>query len=85
MLDLFGGSGSTMMAAAQLNRKAYLMELDPKYASAIVRRFVASYGTDDVRVIRDGEELPCNDVYIPTDEELEFKESSVTDKQKGKK
>jgi hypothetical protein len=74
-----------MMAAAQLNRKAYLMELDPKYASAIVRRFVASYGTDDVRVIRDGEELPCNYVYIPTDEELEFKESSVTDKQKGKK
>lgn len=83
VLDLFGGSGSTMMAAAQLNRKAYLMELDPKYASAIVRRFVASYGTDDVRVIRDGEELPCSEVYIPTDEELEFKESSVTDKQKG--
>ena len=35
------------------------------------------------RIIRDGDELPCNDVYIPTEEELEFKESSVTDKQKG--
>ena len=41
VLDLFGGSGSTMMAAEQLNRIDYLMELDPKYTSAIVRRYTA--------------------------------------------
>src|SRR5699024_6202329 len=42
VLDLFGGSGSTLMAAEQLNRRAFLMELDPVYASAIIRRYVAN-------------------------------------------
>lgn len=39
VLDLFGGSGSTLMAAEQLNRKAYLMELDPKYCDVIIERY----------------------------------------------
>jgi len=38
VLDLFGGSGSTMVAAQQLKRKARLMELDPKYCQVIVDR-----------------------------------------------
>jgi site-specific DNA-methyltransferase (adenine-specific) len=38
LLDLFGGSGSTMVAANQLNRTAYLMELDPKYCQVIIDR-----------------------------------------------
>ena len=38
VLDVFGGSGSTMVAAQQLNRKARLMELDPKYCQVIVDR-----------------------------------------------
>ena len=38
VLDLFGGSGSTMVAAQQLNRKARLIELDPKYCQVIVDR-----------------------------------------------
>ena len=38
ILDVFGGSGSTMVAAQQLNRKARLMELDPKYCQVIVDR-----------------------------------------------
>jgi DNA modification methylase len=38
ILDLFGGSGSTMVAAEQLNRKARLMEFDPKYCQVIVDR-----------------------------------------------
>jgi DNA modification methylase len=38
VLDLFGGSGSTMVAAQQLNRKARLMEFDPKYCQVIVDR-----------------------------------------------
>lgn len=36
--DLFGGSGSTMVASHQLDRKAYLMELDPKYCQVIIDR-----------------------------------------------
>jgi DNA modification methylase len=39
ILDLFGGSGSTLIAAEQSGRKAYLMELDPLYCDIIVQRF----------------------------------------------
>lgn len=39
ILDLFGGSGSTTIAAEQLNRKSYTMELDPKYCDVIVKRW----------------------------------------------
>lgn len=38
ILDLFGGSGSTMVGCHQLNRKARLMELDPKYCQVILDR-----------------------------------------------
>lgn len=39
VLDLFGGSGTTLIAAEQLDRKAYLMELDPKYCDVIIERW----------------------------------------------
>lgn len=39
ILDLFGGSGSTLIAAEKTGRKAYLMELDPKYCDVIVKRW----------------------------------------------
>lgn len=39
VLDCFGGSGSTLMAAEQLNRRAFLMELDPKYTDVIIKRW----------------------------------------------
>jgi site-specific DNA-methyltransferase (adenine-specific) len=39
VLDLFGGSGSTMIACEKLGRKACLMELDPKYCDVIVKRW----------------------------------------------
>jgi DNA modification methylase len=39
VLDLFGGSGSTLIAAEQANRHAFLMELDPLYCDVIVRRW----------------------------------------------
>ena len=86
VLDLFGGSGSTLMAAEQMDRTAYLMELDPVYASAIVRRFVAYRGnTEDVHIIRDGQKLACSEVYIPTAEDLGMKDSAINDIQKGRK
>ena len=39
ILDLFGGTGTTMVAAEQLGRKCYMMELDPKYVEVIIKRF----------------------------------------------
>ena len=38
-MDLFGGSGSTLIAAEQTGRKAFLCELDPKYVDVIVKRY----------------------------------------------
>jgi site-specific DNA-methyltransferase (adenine-specific) len=37
--DLFGGSGSTLIACEQLNRTCYMMELDPKYVDVIIDRW----------------------------------------------
>ena len=39
VLDLFGGSGSTLLGADQTGRKAFLMELDPKYCDVIIKRW----------------------------------------------
>ena len=39
ILDLFGGSGSTMIACEQLNRNCYMMELDPYYCQVIINRW----------------------------------------------
>lgn len=39
VLDLFGGSGSTLMAADQLGRVCYTMELDPRYVDVIIQRW----------------------------------------------
>jgi len=63
ILDTFGGSGSTLMAAEQANRICYTMELDEKYASVILRRYVDD--TNDavnVYVIRDGVKIMYADV-----------------------
>ena len=49
VVDLFGGSGSTLIAAEQLGRTAYLMELDPKYCDTIVKRFEEFTGLKGVR------------------------------------
>jgi len=39
VLDLFGGSGSTLIACEQLNRQCYMMELDPYYCQVIINRW----------------------------------------------
>lgn len=59
VIDTFGGSGSTLMACEQMNRTCCTMELDEKYASVILRRYVDDTGdADGVYVIRDGKKLP---------------------------
>lgn len=39
VLDIFGGSGSTLIAAEQLNRRCYMVEMDPKYIDVIIKRW----------------------------------------------
>ena len=48
VLDLFGGSGSTLIACEKLNRQALLMEIDPKYCDVIIRRWQTFTGKDAV-------------------------------------
>ena len=59
VIDTFGGSGSTMMACEQTNRICCMMELDEKYASVILRRYVEDTGdSENVYVERGGEKIP---------------------------
>lgn len=63
VLDTFGGSGSTLMACELSNRICYTMELDEKYASVILRRYVEDTGDGaNVYVMRDGEKLMYADL-----------------------
>ena len=58
VLDPFGGSGSTLIACEALGRKARTIELDPRFADVIVRRYIQTTGRRDVVLIRDNEEIP---------------------------
>lgn len=48
VLDLFGGSGTTLMVSEQLDRNAYVMELDPRYVDAIINRWENMTGSKGV-------------------------------------
>ena len=50
VLDLFGGSGSTLIACEQLNRKCYMCELDPHYCDVIISRYENFTGKAAVKV-----------------------------------
>jgi len=58
VLDLFGGSGSTMITSHQLKRRAYLQELDPKYCQIIIDRMLKFDPTIEVK--RNGEKYTHN-------------------------
>ena len=63
VIDTFGGSGSTLMACEQTNRICYTMELDEKYASVILRRYVEDVGNaDNVYVIRGDVRIPYTEL-----------------------
>ena len=44
VLDLFGGSGTTLIACEEMNRKCYMMEYDPHYADVIITRWEEQTG-----------------------------------------
>lgn len=48
ILDLFGGSGTTLIACEQTNRRCYMMELEPKYVDTIIRRWQKFTGKDAI-------------------------------------
>ena len=50
VLDVFGGSGTTMIAAEQLNRTCYMMELDPHYCDVIIDRWEKFTGQKAVKI-----------------------------------
>jgi site-specific DNA-methyltransferase (adenine-specific) len=64
VLDLFGGSGTTIIACEQLGRRGYAMELDPRYVDVIVKRYIGVTGKTDVVLLRDGEEIPVEETGI---------------------
>ena len=74
VLDLFGGSGSTLIAAEQAGRIAYLMELDEKYVDVIVKRYIRSVGTyEGCFLLRNGEQIPLSgikDYQVLSDEDF---------------
>ena len=53
VLDLFGGSGSTLIGCEQTGRKAHLMEIDPLYCDVIVQRWTRFSGKEGKCVHRD--------------------------------
>ena len=54
VLDLFGGSGTTLVAAERAGRRCRMVELDPKYADVIIRRWEAMSGKEAVHQDRSG-------------------------------
>jgi len=57
VIDTFGGSGSTLIACEQLGRTCYTMEIDPKYAEVIVKRYLNFVKKDEAEVIRNGRKI----------------------------
>jgi len=68
ILDLFGGSGTTLIAAEQTERVSRLMELDPKYADVIVKRYYHENTENEssVFLVRNGETVAYQDVKSMT-------------------
>lgn len=62
VIDFFGGSGSTLIAAEMTGRICYSTELDPRYVDAIIRRYIETSGKQTVTVERDGRELTLDEV-----------------------
>ena len=50
VLDLFGGSGSTLIACEQLGRKSFLIELEPKWVQVIIERYTKHTGEHNIKI-----------------------------------
>ena len=64
ILDPFGGSGSTLIACQQTDRICRTIELDKNFCDVIVKRYIEFVGSDDdVKVIRDNQEISFKDIH----------------------
>ncbi|PTY02747.1 chromosome partitioning protein ParB [Verrucomicrobia bacterium LW23] len=64
VMDLFGGSGSSLIGAEQCGRKAFLMELDPLYCDVIVTRWIQLGEGRTAKVIRNGSTTDVTDCFL---------------------
>lgn len=65
VLDIFGGSGSTLIACEQTNRICYMVELDEKFCDVIVKRYIEQVGSSEyVTVQRDGLTYSFDEVNV---------------------
>ena len=64
VFDAFAGSGSTLMACEQLNRTSYNSELSENYCDVIVKRFIQTFGDDDIYLERDGKMIELKDTKL---------------------
>lgn len=63
VLDLFGGSGSTLIACEQTNRRCFMMEISPEYCDVILQRYINFKGSNaDVFLLKDGKRIPYSEV-----------------------
>ena len=69
VLDLFGGSGSTLIACEQTNRVCRMVELDGKFCDVIVKRYIEQVGSSEhVAVQRDGLTYRYDEVFMEQEE-----------------
>lgn len=63
ILDLFGGSGTTLIACIETDRYCRMMELDPKYVDVIAKRYIDKIGgEDEVYLVRDGQQYKYSEL-----------------------
>lgn len=58
----FGGSGSTLIASAQLNRICYASEIDARYCDVIAKRYAKEFPNEKIRLIRNGKEIDFGEI-----------------------
>ena len=61
-VQFFGGSGSTLIACENTGRTCAMIELEPKWCDVIVRRYIKTTGDNNVRCVRQGRELPREEI-----------------------
>lgn len=62
VLDIFAGSGSTLIACEKTGRRARLVELEEHYCDVIVKRYIDYTGREDITLVRGGKKTPFDDV-----------------------
>ena len=60
--DPFGGSGTTLAACEAYGQPSYIMELTPAFTDVIVKRYIRITGKTTVRCVRQGRELPREEI-----------------------